>query len=405
MRLIFVDDEPLVLQGLRRSLHGMRAEWSMEFANGGAEALRLMEEEPFDVVVTDMRMPEIDGAQLMQEVKARCPRTIRLVLSGQSSQEALLRSIAPSHQFLSKPCNIDELKERITKAFVLRALLESSNIKAVISGLATIPSLPAIYDQVVKELQARDPSVTKIAAIISRDAGMTAKILQLANSALLGVRRQISNPAQAVSLIGIDMIRALVISVHIFSQFDQQQVQELDIPQLWKHSLATASAARAISELERCTKDMMDVCFTAGLLHDIGKLVLIGNLPEKYKAATARVVRDNVPLLEAERECLECTHAEVGAYLMGIWGLPHAIVEAAAWHHLPSVAPSKHFSPMTAVHVADSFISSGPFFHLSRDHPLDRKHLEEAGVANRESEWRQLCVQTVESLENTEAGQ
>jgi putative nucleotidyltransferase with HDIG domain len=405
VRLLFVDDEPLVLQGLRRSLHTMRDEWSMDFANGGPEALKMMEKEPFDVVVTDMRMPEMDGAQLMQEVKTRYPRTIRLVLSGQSSQEAMLRSIAPSHQFLSKPCNIDELKERITKAFVLRGLLESSAIKAVISGLATIPSLPAIYDHVLKELQSRDPSVTRIATIISHDAGMTAKILQLANSALLGARCHISNPAQAVSMIGLDMIRALVISVHIFSQFDEGQVKDLDLPQLWKHSLATASAARAIAELEHCPKDKMDACFTAGLLHDIGKLVLIGNLPEKYKAATARVVNDKVPLLQAERESLECTHAEVGAYLMGIWGLPHAMVEAAAWHHLPSVAPSKHFSLLTAVHVADSFISAGPFFHLSQDHPLDRKHLEEAGVAHREEAWRQVCAETAESLKHTEVGQ
>ncbi|HEX8818188.1 MAG TPA: response regulator [Terriglobales bacterium] len=405
MRLIFVDDEPLVLQGLRRSLHTMRAEWSMEFANSGAEALRLMEKEPFDVVVTDMRMPEMDGSQLMEEVKARHPRTIRLVLSGQSSQEAMLRLIAPSHQYLSKPCNLDELKERITKACVLRDLLENSAIKAVVSGLATIPSLPVIYEQVVKELHSTDPSVTRIATIISHDAGMTAKILQLANSALLGVRRHISNPVQAVSLIGLDMIRALVISVHIFSQFNEEQVKDLDLPQLWKHSLATASAARAIAEFEHCTKDMMDACFTAGLLHDIGKLVLIGNLPEKYKTAVARVMNEGVPLIDAERECLECTHAEVGAYLMGIWGLPHAMVEAAAWHHLPSVAPSKHFSPVTAVHAADSFISAGPFSHLSREHPLDHKHLEEAGLADREAAWRKVCMDISDSLKDKELGQ
>jgi HD-like signal output (HDOD) protein/CheY-like chemotaxis protein len=405
MRLIFVDDEPLVLQGLRRSLHTMRQEWSMEFAGSGREALTIMEKEPFDVVVSDMRMPEMDGSQLMEEVKSRYPRTIRLVLSGQSSQEAMLRSIAPSHQFISKPCNLEELKERITKAFVLRDLLENSAIKAVVSGLATIPSLPIIYDQVVKELQSRDPSVTRIASIISHDAGMTVKILQLANSALLGVRCHISNPSQAVSMIGLDMIRALVISVHIFSQFDEAQVKDLDIPQLWKHSLAAASGARAIAESELCTKDMMDACFTAGLLHDIGKLVLIGNLPAQYKAAVARTVKDGLSLLDAERECLQCTHTEVGAYLMGIWGLPHPIVEAAAWHHLPSVAPSKHFSTVTAVHVADSFMSAGPFFHLSQEHPLDRKHLEEAGLAGREEAWRKVCAETAESLKNKEAGQ
>jgi HD-like signal output (HDOD) protein len=149
----------------------------------------------------------------------------------------------------------------------------------------------------------------------------------------------------------------------------------------------------------------MDACFTAGLVHDIGKLVLIGNLPERYKTAVAHAAKESVPLLEAERKCLDCTHSEVGAYLMGIWGLPQMIVEAAAWHHLPSIAPAKSFTPITAVHVADSFMSAGPFFHLSQVHPLDQKHLQEAGVAGRVEAWRQVCAETVDSLRDKELAQ
>ena len=401
LRLVFVDDEALVLEGLRRSLHGMRGEWTMEFASGGAEALQMMEQHPFDVVVSDMRMPGMDGAEFLQQVKTRYPQTIRIVLSGHSSRESLLRSVAPSHQSLSKPCTVDELKQRITRAFALRELLENSAIKGVISGLGSIPSLPAIYEQAVQELQSNDPSLAKIAAIISQDASMTAKILQVANSALLGVRCRISSAAQAVTLIGLDLIRALVISVHIFSHFDDRQVAQLDIPQLWKHCLATACCARAIAESERVPKTALDDCFTAGILHDIGKLILIGSLPDKYTAVVAEVTNHGVPLLQAEQEMFNCTHAEVGAYLIGIWGLPHAIVEAVAWHHLPSVAPSKTFAPVTAVHVADALLSAGDFRHLSVEGLMDQKHLEEIGLAHRVAHWQRICEQTTETLLRT----
>lgn len=405
LRLIFVDDEPLVLEGLRRSLHAMRGQWTMEFANGGAEALKIMEQHPFDVVVSDMRMPGMDGAQLLQEVKARYPQTIRIVLSGHSSRESLLRSVAPSHQSLSKPCTVDELKQRVARAFALHELLENSAIKGVISGLGSIPSLPAVYEQAVQELQSKDPSLAKIAAIISQDAPMTAKILQLANSALLGVRCHISSAAQAVTFIGLDLIRALVISVHIFSQFDDRQVQELNIPQLWKHCLATACCARAIAESEKASKPALDDCFTAGMLHDIGKLILIGSLPDKYKDVLAKVTKDGVPLLQAEHDTFNCSHAEVGAYLIGIWGLPHAIVEAVAWHHLPSVAPSKTFGPVTAVHVADALLSAGDLRHLCSGGILDQKHMEEIGLAHRIPEWQQICQKTTETLRETRASE
>ncbi len=398
LRLIFVDDEPAVLDGLRRSLHGCRTEWSMEFANGGAKALEMMAQQPFDVLVTDMRMPGMDGAQLLQEVTTRYPRTIRIVLSGQSSREALLRSIAPSHQFLSKPCTAEELKRRIANALALQQLLESSAIKTMISGLGSIPTLPTSYHEILQELQSKEPSIAHVAAIISRDPAMTAKILQLANSALLGVRCQVSNARQAVTLMGLEMIQALVISVHIFSRFDEQRVQELQIPQLWKHCLATACCARAIAESEQAPKAVLEDCFSAGLLHDIGKLVLIGSLPKQYALVMAQAANQNIPLLQAEQECFGCTHAEVGGYLIGIWGLPHAIVEAVVWHHHPSSAPAKGLTPVTAVHVADAFLSLSDFGHMRPENCLDQTHLQEAGVAHREVAWRQVCQQTIDML-------
>jgi response regulator RpfG family c-di-GMP phosphodiesterase len=283
VRLIFVDDEPLLLQGLQRSLRSMAGEWTMDFVSSGAEALAKMESMPVDVVVTDMRMPGMDGAQLLQEVQKRHPETVRFVLSGQSSREAVLRFIGRSHQFLSKPCDIKELKGRIEAVFLRRNLLGSARIKEVISKLTSVPRLPALYDEIVGELESKDPSAARVGDIVARDEAMAAKVLQLANSALLSLRCQISNVQQAVLLIGMEMMRALVVSVHIFSHFDADRLGDLDLARLWKHSLCTANVALGIARAEQAPKQVQEDSFSAGLLHEIGKLILAATMADKNK--------------------------------------------------------------------------------------------------------------------------
>src|SRR5579864_7000505 len=211
-RLLFVDDESLVLQGLRRTLHCMREEWDMTFVDSAEKALEVLAGKPYDAIITDMKMPRMDGAELLEEVKQRYPTIVRIVLSGQANQETVLRSVGPAHQYLSKPCDPQELKLRLAQAFVMRDLLRNESVRAVVSGLKSIPSLPGMYHEILAELRSEDASLERIARIISRDAGMTAKVLQLANSAFMGVRYEVSNPTQAVTLIGTEMVRALVLS-------------------------------------------------------------------------------------------------------------------------------------------------------------------------------------------------
>ena len=391
MRLIFVDDEPLLLQGLQRSLRSMAGEWTMEFVSNGPEALERMAAEPFDVVVTDMRMPGMDGAQLLEEVQKRHPETVRFVLSGQSSREAVLRFIGRSHQFLSKPCDIKELKGRIEAAFLLRDLLGSATVKEVISRLTSVSSLPALYDEIMAELESDDPSAARVGDIVARDVAMAAKVLQLANSALLGLRSQISNVHQAVLLIGMEMMRALVVSVHIFSHFEADKLSELDLARLWKHSLGTANVALGIARAEGVPKQVQEDSFSAGLLHDIGKLILADTMADKYKEVIKRVRAEEISLILAERESFECTHAEVGAYLVGIWGLPPSIVETIAWHHVPSTSGARSFTPLTAVHAANVLTGAGDFSHLGKKEAFDERHLENLGMADRKDNWTRIC--------------
>jgi HD-like signal output (HDOD) protein/ActR/RegA family two-component response regulator len=395
-RLLFVDDESLVLQGLRRTLHSMRQQWDMTFVDSAEKALEALAHDPYDAIITDMKMPRTDGAQLLEEVKERYPAIVRIVLSGQANQEAVLRSIGPAHQYLSKPCDPQELKLRLGQAFVMRDLLRNTTVRALVSGLKSIPSLPGMYHEIMAELRSEDSSLERIARIISKDAGMTAKVLQLANSAFMGVRYEVSNPTQAVTLIGTEMVRALVLSVHVFSQFEDQKGAAPYLTALWEHSIAVGSLAQRIAAAEKCAKGLVDESFTAGLLHDIGKLVLLAQMPKEYSAILETVEKKQGMLAAAEKEQFGCTHADLGAYLMSIWGLPHPLIHAVAYHDHPSESVEKRFSSLTAVHGADAVVSSTNGSLILQDVQLDEKYLQELGLSGREPGWRDLYNQQVE---------
>jgi len=391
-RLLFVDDEPNVLQGLRRMLRSMRHEWQMSFAGGGEEALGILETEPFDVVVSDMRMPGMDGAQLLKEVKKRHPRTVRIVLSGQSDDGTIIRSVGPTHQYLSKPCNADILKCAVARACALRDLLASDTLKQVVSRMSSLPSLPSMYQDLVKELRSRDADVDKIARIISGDVGMTAKILQLVNSAFFGLYQHVSSPKQAVSILGLRTIRALVLSVQVFSQFEQANLRKFPIEALMNHSMATGTFARAIANAENAGTEVADEALLAGVLHDAGKLVLASNLPDRYARVRELAGKEDVPLWEAERKVLDAAHPDVGAYLLGLWGLSTPVVEALAYHHTPSECVGRGFSALTAVHVANALEHEGNDAGRMGPAPqVSMDYLDGLGLAHRLDAWRESC--------------
>ncbi len=386
-RLLFVDDESMVLDGLRRALHGMREVWDMHFVDSAEAALQALEKQPYDAVVSDMRMPLMDGAQLLEQIKQRYPDVVRMILSGQSSREAVYRSIAPAHQFLSKPCDPQELAARLSQALAMRDLLSNQSLKTVISRLRSIPSLPTLYDEITAALRLESPSLEQIARIISKDVGMAAKILQLANSAFVGASGRVSSLLQALSLIGTETVRTLVLSVHVFSQCDGNTQVRASLPALWDHSVAVSSLAQRIAACEGCAKAMVEESFTAGLLHDVGKVVLLAEMPREYHEIFEL---DPDAGKELERERLGCTHAEVGAYLMSIWGLPLALVHAVAFHHHPSESVETQFSSLTAVHAADAIASATDASPLNHDIEMDLSYLERLGLREREGRWRSI---------------
>lgn len=386
-RLLFVDDEANVRDGLRRSLHGMREEWEMRFVDGAPAALQALEKEPYDAVISDMRMPGMDGADLLDQVKEKYPDVVRMILSGQSSREAVYRSISPAHQFLSKPCDPQELASRLSQAFAMRDLLANQSVKTLISRLRSIPSLPTLYEEVTAALRSENPSFAQVAKIISKDVGMAAKILQLANSAFMGTSGRVSSLVQALTMIGTETVRTLVLSVHVFSQFEGRPQIAAILPALWEHSVGVSSLAQRIAVAENSPKALAEECFTAGLLHDLGKVVLLSELPREYQQIFENKATAGK---DVERERLGCTHAEVGAYLMSIWGLPFPLVHAVAFHHRPSETADTRFSSLTAVHAADAIASEKDASPVNHDAELDRAYLARLGLSEKEDMWRGL---------------
>lgn len=393
-RILFVDDEPNILEGLQRMLFPLQREWHMAFASDGPHALEIMKEQRFDVVVTDMRMPGMDGAALLAEVRKRHPDTVRFVLTGQSDSETVYRSIGEAHQFLTKPCKPSVLKEAVDRALSIRDLLASDALKSMVSQIGNLPPMPQTYTQLREKLQSADTSAAELGRIIEQDVAMTAKVLQLVNSAFFGLRQHVSTATQAVALLGVETIKALVLTTGLFGGAEKTRFPaEFSFDRLWRHSLAVGSYAQAIARAEKAPKELVNDAYTAGLLHDAGELVIAASCPEGYSSAYAHAVGKKVPLAEAEKELLGCSHAEIGAYLLGIWGLPHPIVEAVAYHQRPSRCVATAFSPLTAVHIADALAWKGRGGEVA--YPVgrvDRAFLQGLGMEGRVKDWDAACA-------------
>lgn len=400
VRIMFVDDERGVLESIERSLFGMMDEWDMVFASSGDEALSAMETQQVDVVVSDMRMPGMSGADLLEHVKERYPKTIRFVLTGQLDEDTALRTVNSAHQYLSKPCDPAQLQDLIERALRLRALMDEKKLSELIGSLRNLPVLPRAYEELVEELGEPEPSIRKVSEIVQRDVAMCAKILHITNSAFFGLRCEVTDLAQAVSYLGLNTLKSLVLAHHAFSSDSASKLPEgISLEALSNHGIAVGACCRAIAgsrDRGVCPQE----AFTAGILHDVGKIVLAANLPEEYERILESTEESRCALFETEREVLGTTHAEVGAYLLGIWGLPDLVVEAVAYHHSVSECDSRQALLPLILGLANASAKVGgdelplnPALRLT-SFPIDR-----VSAADLEG-WNAICTEMLGARAN-----
>jgi len=269
---------------------------------------------------------------------------------------------------------------------------ENDSLAKLISKMQKLPTLPALYVEMQTELAKPAASIETIGALIAKDPAMTAKILRLVNSAVFGLTMKVSGPAQAVVYLGVARTTSLVLAAALTRDFDEIVCADFSHENFWVHSVTVGNFAHAIALCETQDYGLAGVAFTAGLLHDVGKLLLAANLPEVYGQILSEAQRGALPIQRVEKEVLGGTHGELGACLLGKWGLPGAILEAIAWHNAPAKSTDSKFSALTAVHMANAFahetLSGAP-------EPLpgecDLAYLERIGVKARCDVWREGC--------------
>jgi HD-like signal output (HDOD) protein/CheY-like chemotaxis protein len=366
----------------------------MSFVNGGEAALTELRAASYDVIVSDMRMPGMDGATLLTRVLNEHPHIVRIVLSGQTEQEVSRRMVHVAHQFMSKPCDGEALQQIIERACRLQSLLEHPSLRQAVGQIGQLPVKPSVYTKLVQVLADPNASIADAASVIEGDIGTSAKILQVVNSAFFGLSQRIGEIKAAVSYLGLEMVKMLALSVEMReSHMKAPPCVGFDIDAVQEHGMLSARIARRLLSDKTKAQD----AFAAAMLQDAGALVLMSRLPEAFAKIVAQAQSSGRTLWEAETESLGVSHAEIGGYLLGIWGLPYTIVEAVAHHHAPERANSEQWDVVGAVHVAGALAAEvlprRPERHVDTGGSLDMTYLGRLGVAGRLPGWRAIAAE------------
>jgi len=331
MKVLFVDDEPRVLEALERSLHIGGGGWETRFVNSGEAALAALDDTQFDVIVSDMRMPGMDGAALLAAVAARAPAMVRIVLSGQAEEASALRVVRVAHQFLAKPCDVKTLRQVVERTGALHRTLADPALRAMLGGVDRLPSALHVYQELDRLLAHDQVSTDAVTDVVRQDPAMASKLLQFANSSFFALSREIPDVRSAVIRLGTKTIKNLALALGVFDTVGKKiQPPLFSVEEMQRRSFAIAKMAAALAD-----PALSDAAYIAGLVCDLGELVLASNTPERLASAWNDSTARNVTRTEAERAAFGVTHAEVGAYLLSLWGLPFRVIEAVALHHNP----------------------------------------------------------------------
>jgi HD-like signal output (HDOD) protein len=399
--ILIVDDDPPVLESLRLRLHRLQHKWEMSFVDSGARAIEELGRRHFDVLVTDMRMPGIDGPTLLSTCHARWPDVIRIVLSGYSDTAMLNRALTFTHQYLEKPCEPEQLENVIDRCLSLHELLNRPTLRTLVGGIRQLPALPRTFARLQPLLRSEKTSARDIGEAIASDAAVTARVLQMVNSAFFRHARRITNIEQAVTYLGFTTVKNLVMVAEIFGApgaGDDFAVRSLD--RLQDHAQKVAVAVCALTAGSAFSDDAM----LAALLHDIGYWVLVQECRDDLKRALDIASASQIPLSQAETQVFGASHGEIGAYLLGLWGLPYTVIEAVARHHEPARVKQTEFDVLAAVVVGQALSGTPDSQVWDRpglpDEALDAQYLAAIGAP---FDWTEAERRVLENVRRSES--
>lgn len=354
--IYIVDDQDQVLETAVLIVRGVLPEAEVTGFMNPQDALAAVKANPPDLILSDHMMPQMHGAELLDAVRIASPSTVRIIMSGYVAIDRLT-VITSAHQYVAKPFDAGELKELLERTFAAQDRLGQTGLRDVVTSLRTLPSLPQVRHTLLLELQDEYGATANIGNLIAQDAGLTAKVLQFANSPLFGREYLVTNPADAVSCLGTAIVAAIVMAQTLFKHYTDNSHPEVNLRQIWNHCWETAAFTQFFCREKGLVRGTCEEGFLAGLLHETGRLVLVDNFPDKYQAACDAARAAKSPLVPRLRDVFGTTPAAVGAYLLDLWGMPSGVVRAIAFLEKPEDEHAKSFSLATGLYIADHIAS------------------------------------------------
>ncbi len=340
-----------------------------------------LSQEDMDIVAIDMTMTECSYMDLLQNIKENYPHLVRILIAEEWSKELVVQTNDLVHLIIEKRFLSETLIDTIIRAQQMRGLLKNDYLTKLINSFDELPIMQNVYIELLHLLKSPNVPLKKISDIISQEFSLTAKILQVSNMSIFTHIGRINNIQQAVVFLGTNVIRAIILYLQVFN-FENQNSEELKmIRQLERHCIKVAEFAKKCAVYYQCANDIQDNTFTSSLLHDIGKLIIVTKT-DKWEDIERYALENNKSIVESEKAILGTTHAEIGAYLLNLWGFPQDVVNAIAFHHYPSNSKQNNLSPLTFVHISESFITGEQLDDENKIlQLLDIDYLEKLGIA------------------------
>ncbi len=372
-QILFVESDPNNLAELKAAVESQQTGWSATFVTSAHAALNLLSNRWFDVMFTALELPGIDGIDLLEQVRIHHPSIIRVLLAEPIDDARLDRALSIAQRFVAKPWDMPTLVANLESVLGAWPRTDNPLVRTIVGRLTALPAASSTYPKLVNVMAQPDSSLEQIAAVIVTDPGLSAKLLQVVNSAFFGLPFKVASVPQAVSYLGLTSLRALVLLTSVFAAAEGcPLVDGFSAPRLQRHSLLCARLARSLVT-QRANRDD---AFTGGLLHDIGMLALAVGMNKRYALALRHAERSGRPLAEVETSFLGTSHVAVGAYLASVWGLPGVVVDSIELHHDADATDVEHADVVNAVRLAQraaECIETG-------DHRFEEAGLSEAQI-------------------------
>ena len=401
-RLLLVDNSPQNVAVYQNLFANKEDQWNCQFADSIKDVFDKLSKTDFDIVVTDIKMPVLNGIPLLETIAQMYPNIIRVVLVPGLSADYPKHFVKFAHRIMIKPNSCEKLEMQIIRIYRLYKTIMHPQGMRFIDGLERIPSLPKIYGDLIAELESPTPSVKKAGALIAKDIGMSAAILKMVNSAHFGLAKRVTSPELAVSLLGLDIVQGLVLTAHLFSAFSNAETKLLNLETIVDHCLMVGNLAKEIATHENLPPNVIDSIYIAGILHDVGRLIFASHSPKLYRHVIEIAEKENRQIYEIEQELFGIMHAEIGAYLLGQWGLPELVIELIAYHHSVEI-PEYLTIELSVLEAADIFCKKFCSQKASdSSNSLEKIFSSSPLLVGKKKEWYNVCIDVLRKSEEKE---